>query len=87
MNGGKVAVTNPVTETKTEVVTKEVDALDKRIQDALTASSTEIEAESQKAYQSKKDMLMKEVELRIRTEYENELKAERIKIEKEIGTY
>lgn len=68
-------------------VTVEVETLDKRISDAITASSTDIETASQKAYEDMKTQMRKEIELQVRTAYENELKAKRIELEKEVGAY
>jgi hypothetical protein len=68
-------------------VTVEVETLSRRIEEALTASSTAIEAEAKRAYEDKKTQLMREVELAIRTQYEGELRAERVKLEKELMTY
>lgn len=65
----------------------EVETLQKRIDDAITASSTDIESASQKAYEDMKTQMRKEIELQVRTAYENELKAKRIELEKEVGAY
>lgn len=67
--------------------TVEVETLSKRITDAQSASSTEIENAAQAAYEAKKEQLLKEVELKVRTDYENELKSKRIELEKEVGDY
>ncbi len=76
-----------ITEVVTQEVVKEVESLDKRITDAQSASSTEIETAAQAAYQSKKEQMLKEIELRERKKYEAELQAERIQLEKEVGSY
>lgn len=77
--------------TNMEVLEKEVrvieDALTKRIEDAQNASSTEIEALAEKAYEDKKSLMLDEIEIRIRKEYESELEAERIELEKKVGSY
>lgn len=76
-----------ITEVVTQEVEKEVDALTKRIQDAQNASSTEIEASAQKAYEDKKSLMLDEIEIRVRKEYEAELEAQRIELEKKVGSY
>jgi hypothetical protein len=76
-----------ITEVVTQEVEKEVDALSKRIADAQSASSTEIETQSKKAYEDKKNLMLKEIELKVRKQYEAELEAERVQLEKEVGTY
>jgi len=76
-----------ITEVVTQEVEKEVDALSKRIADAQSASSTEIEEASKKAYEDKKNLMLKEIELEVRKQYEVELQAERVQLEKEVGTY
>lgn len=78
-----------VEKVKTEYVDKEVikSELETRIENAQNASSSAIEAEAQKAHDAKKEQMLKQIELDIRTQYENELKVERVKLEKEVGSY
>lgn len=85
----KVTVENHVPKIveKEKVVEKIEDALTKRIEDAQNASSTEIEASAQKAYEDKKSLMLDEIEIRVRKEYEAELEAQRIELEKKVGSY
>lgn len=67
--------------------TVEVETLQKRIDDAITASSTDIELKAKEAYEETKKQAQKTIELEVRTKYENELKAKRIELEKETKVY
>jgi hypothetical protein len=67
--------------------TVEVETLQKRIDDAITASSTDIELKAKEAYEETKKQAQKTIELEVRTRYENELKAKRIELEKETKVY
>lgn len=78
----KTEYVNTVT---TEEVTVSVDALEERVQNALTASSTEIEAFAQKAYQDAKKKMETEIELEVRTTYRKELEVEEQKLMKQVS--
>ena len=82
LKGSRVEYVN--TET---VVEKEVPTLEKRIETAITASSTEIEAEAQKAYEAAKKNAENEIALRITTEYKKEIEQKETDLEKEVGAY
>ena len=71
----------------TEVITEEVDALNQMIEDAITASSTEISAQATAAFNATVDRLKKKIELKVRRgqQAEGELKIE--ELEKETGEY
>jgi len=70
-----------------EVVEKEVTVsdLEKRISDAISASSTAIETEASKAYEEKKTQMHKEVELQVTRAYKAEIEARETKLEKEVS--
>lgn len=53
--------------------TIQVDALNTAIEQAITASSTEIEASAQKAYEDAKAKMELDIELAVRTKYRKEL--------------
>lgn len=75
------------TEVVEKVVEKEVPTLDKRIADAISASSTDIETKAQQAYEDAKKNAENEIALRITTEYRKEIEAMEVELEKEVGTY
>ena len=70
-----------------EVVEKEVtiSELEKRISDAISASSTAIETEASKAYEEKKTQMQKEVELQVTRAYKAEIEARETKLEEEVS--
>lgn len=69
------------TETVTEEVT--VDALDVAIAEAKVASSTDIEARAQAAYEAAKRQAEVEVELRVTAEYRKRIEEREAALEKE----
>lgn len=62
-----------VYETKTETQQVEVDALQKQIEDAITASSTETEAKARKAYDDAKKQAELEIELAVTAQYRKDI--------------
>jgi len=80
---GKVSYSAPEVVEKTVEVT--VPELEKRIMDALAASSTEIEAAMQKASQDAKDKIEGEIKLRVNRQMQEELKAEESKLEEQVS--
>lgn len=72
-----------------EIVEKEVtiSELEKRIADAISASSTDIERKAQAAFQEKKLQLEKEIELSVTRQYKKEIEARETTLEKETGAY
>ena len=79
MDFGTIVVTNPeVVVQEKEVVVPE---LEKRYQDALTASSTEIHAAMEKAAQDAKNSIELEIKLQVNRNFQEELKAEEEQLE------
>lgn len=72
-----------------QVETKEVtvDALDKRIADALTASSTDIEVKAKKAYDDAKHQAEVDITLSVTAKYRGELQKKEEVLQKESKTY
>jgi hypothetical protein len=68
-------------------VVKEVPTLEMRIVEAQNASSSAIETEARKAYETRKEELLTEIELRITREYKKEIEAREVQLEKEVGEY
>lgn len=68
-------------------VTVEVETLDKRIADALHASSTEIEADAQKAYQYAKEQAELEIKTKVRDQYLAEIEKINIEEKKKLDSY
>ena len=66
-------------------VTVEVETLQKRIDDALTASSTEIETESKKAFDEKQKQLKTEVELNVTRKYRAEIEKREAELEDKVS--
>lgn len=64
-----------------KLVEKEVPTLEKRVADAIAASSTDIEREAQAAYVNKKAQLENAVESRVTTEYRKEIEARELELE------
>lgn len=58
-----------------------VDALNESIKSALVASSTEIEASAQKAYDNAKKQMELEIELAVRSKYREELEAKEVELQ------
>lgn len=90
--GGAILIKNPTIEyvnQSPEVIEKtiEVPQLENRILDAIKASSTDIEAAAQEAYNEKKTQLEKEIELKITRAYREEIEAREVVLEKETKTY
>lgn len=86
-HGNKVTVQGIQKEIVEKIVEKEVPTLDKRIADAISASSTDIETKAQQAYEDAKKNAENEIALRIIEEYEKEVVALKVEKQKEIGTY
>lgn len=74
---------------ETQVVEKtvEVETLQKRVDEAITASSTEIEIEAQKAYTEAKEQIQKEIELNVTTQYRKEIEEREAQLAKETQVY
>jgi hypothetical protein len=72
-----------------QVVEKEVqiDALDKAIKDAQTASSSDIESVAQKAYDEAKTQALKKIELDVIKTFGDKLDARQTELEKETKVY
>lgn len=66
-------------------VTIEVETLHKRITDAITASSTDIESKAKQAYEETKAQLQKEVELEVTRTYRKEIEAKEESLEQEVS--
>lgn len=83
---GSVTVQN---NEKTVEVAKEVkvDLLESQIKDAISASSTAIEARAQKAYDDAKHQAELEIELEVRTQYVAEQDAKVKELQKESIAY
>lgn len=71
-----------VVEKKVEV---EVEPLEKRIENALNASSTQIEAEAKKAYDEKRAQLETEVELNVTRTYRAEIEKRESELEDKVS--
>lgn len=84
-HGNKTVVQNIQKEIVEKVVEKEVPTLDKRIADAISASSTEIEATAQKAYEEARTKAEKEIALRITTEYRKEIEEMEASLEEQVS--
>ena len=65
----------------------EVDALDGRIQDALTASSSDVEARAGAAYTNAKHQAEVEIKLQVTSAYRAELEKREKALQKESVTY
>ena len=90
--GGAILIKNPTIEyvnQSPEVIEKtiEVPQLENRIMDAIKASSTDIEAAAQEAYNEKKTQMEKEIELAVTRAYREEIEAREIALEKETNQY
>lgn len=72
---------------ETQVVEKtvEVETLQKRIGDAITASSTDIETQAQNAYNETKAQAQKEVELEVTRKYRAEIEAREAELEEQVS--
>lgn len=87
--GGGIAIykQKPVeyiqTAVQTKEVVKEVNPLDVRIENAINASSTQIEAESKQAYETKKSQMQTEVKLAVTRTYRAEIEAKEAELEKQ----
>lgn len=79
---GMVEIVNTTT---TETVEVTVNELEKMIQDAKTASSSEIEVRARNAYEATKKQAELEVELSVRAEYRKQLEAEENKLMEEVS--
>lgn len=66
-------------------VEKTVPELEKRIADALIASSTDIEAAMQEASQKAKTSIEAEIKLRVNRELQKELEIEESKLEEQVS--
>lgn len=80
-----ITVENIKTEFVEKVVEKEVPTLDKRIADAIQASSTETAATAQKAYEEAKKKAETEIALRITTEYRKEVEQMEAELEEQVS--
>ena len=72
---------------ETQVVEKtvEIETLQKRIDDAITASSTDIETQAQNAYNETKAQAQKEVELEVTRKYRAEIEAREAELEEQVS--
>ena len=72
---------------ETQVVEKtvEVETPQKRIGDAITASSTDIETQAQNAYNETKAQAQKEVELEVTRKYRAEIEAREAELEEQVS--
>lgn len=72
-----------------KVVEKEVvqSELQKRIADAQTASSTDIEQKAQKAYTEEKSRLLTEIELEVTRAYREEIEDREAKLEESVSSF
>lgn len=68
-------------------VTEEVDTVQAQIDNAIAASSTEIEKAAQEAAQATRDRMEAEIELRVRKASQNASASEIEALEKELGVY
>lgn len=68
-------------------VTVEVEALDKKIADALTASSTDIEIKARKAYEDAKEQAELEITTRVRDQYLAEIESINLADKKKLDSY
>lgn len=86
---GGIALTKPKTveyiQGETHVVEKTVETLQKRVDEAITASSTEIEIEAQKAYTEAKEQAQKEVELIVTSQYRKEIEEREAQLEEQVS--
>lgn len=73
------------TEIVEKVVEKEVPTLDKRIADAISASSTETEALAKEAYEEAKKKAETEIALRVTTEYRKEIEEMEASLEEQVS--
>lgn len=62
-----------------------IEVLERRINDAIQASSTATEVESYKAYTDTKEQIEKEIELKVTSQYRAEIEAREAKLEKEVS--
>lgn len=85
--GSRSSVEYVAPETVTEVVTEEVDALNKAVEDAIKASSTEITNAAQAAYDDTIEQMHRKIELEVRKEYRERLEGEIEALEKVTGEY
>lgn len=72
-------------ETIEKIVEKEVPTLEKRIADAINASSTATEAVAKKAYEEAKEKAETEIALRITTEYRKEVEQREAELEEKVS--
>jgi glutamate synthase domain-containing protein 3 len=70
---------------ETQIQEIEVETLQKRIEDATTASSTEIEREAQKAFEKRKAQMLTEIELQETRKYRAEIEAREEKLEEQVS--
>lgn len=75
----------PETKTIEKIVEVETETLQKRIDNALTASSTDIETAAQAAYEEKKEKMRKEVELSVTTQYRKEIEEREARLEEQVS--
>jgi len=68
-------------------VTVEVEALDKKIAEALTASSTDIEIKARKAYEDAKEQAELEITTRVRDQYLAEIESINLADKKKLDSY
>lgn len=84
-HGNKQVVQNIQKEIVEKVVEKEVPTLDKRIADAISASSTDIETEARQAYEEAKKKAETEIALRVTTEYRKEVEKMEAELEEQVS--
>ncbi len=92
ISGGIYAYSNKVKtieyiQGETQVVEKtvEVETLRKRIDEAIIASSTEIESEAQKAYNETKEQEQKKIELQVTSQYRAEIETREAELEEQVS--
>lgn len=71
--------------TKTEVVKEVKDELSARVETAQTEAEQDITAKAQAAYDASLQASLKEIELRVTSEYRKELEAKETALEKELS--
>lgn len=87
LSGKYIDKSPTIYETKTETQEVEVDALEKKIQEAIVASSTETEVFAQRAYEDAKHQAEVEIELEVRMKDASEKDAVLKALQKESISY
>jgi hypothetical protein len=85
--GRETVILNQAPEVIEKTVEVEVPELEKKIKQAIAASSTEIAADAQKAYEERETFLKKQIELEVTRAYRAEIEKRETQLEKETGEY